>query len=31
MKGDVFVASDMLLKCPSKYKDQETYIRSENG
>lgn len=31
MKGDVFEASDMLLKCPSKYKDQETYIRSEQS
>jgi cytochrome c-type biogenesis protein CcmE len=27
MNGDVFEASDMLLKCPSKYKDQEVYIR----
>ncbi len=27
MKGEVFEASDMLLKCPSKYKDQEVYIR----
>jgi cytochrome c-type biogenesis protein CcmE len=31
MKGESFEASDMLLKCPSKYKDQEIYIRSENG
>jgi cytochrome c-type biogenesis protein CcmE len=31
MNGDVFEASDMLLKCPSKYKDQETYIRAERG
>jgi cytochrome c-type biogenesis protein CcmE len=31
MKGDVFEASDMLLKCPSKYKDQEIYIRSEKS
>lgn len=29
MKGDNFEASDMLLKCPSKYKDQEVYVRSE--
>ncbi|MBK8557916.1 MAG: cytochrome c maturation protein CcmE [Lewinellaceae bacterium] len=29
MKEGVFDASDMLLKCPSKYKDQEVYIRSE--
>ena len=31
MNGDVFEASDMLLKCPSKYQDQEVYIRSEQG
>jgi cytochrome c-type biogenesis protein CcmE len=31
MAGEVFQASDMLLKCPSKYKDQEVYIRSEQG
>ena len=30
MKGDDFVASDMLMKCPSKYKDEEIYIK-ENG
>jgi len=29
MRGDNFEASDMLLKCPSKYKDQEIYVRSE--
>lgn len=29
MNGDHFEASDMLLKCPSKYKDQEIYVRSE--
>ena len=29
MEGDHFAASDMLLKCPSKYQDQEVYIRSE--
>ncbi|MFN4081486.1 MAG: cytochrome c maturation protein CcmE [Saprospiraceae bacterium] len=29
MKGDIFEASDMLLKCPSKYKDQETYVREK--
>ena len=29
MEAEVFVASEMLLKCPSKYKDQEVYIRSE--
>lgn len=31
MSGETFEASDMLLKCPSKYKDQEVYIRSEQG
>jgi len=30
MKGDDFIASDMLMKCPSKYKDEEIYIK-ENG
>lgn len=29
MQGEVFEASDMLLKCPSKYKDEEVYVRSE--
>ena len=28
MKGDEFVASDLLMKCPSKYKDEEVYIKS---
>ena len=27
MKGEEFIASDMLLKCPSKYKDEEIYIK----
>lgn len=31
MSGDVFAASDMLLKCPSKYQDQEIYIREKQG
>lgn len=29
MQGTQFEAADMLLKCPSKYKDQEVYVRSE--
>ncbi len=29
MAGEQFEASDMLLKCPSKYNDQEIYVRSE--
>ncbi|MFK7937605.1 MAG: cytochrome c maturation protein CcmE, partial [Saprospiraceae bacterium] len=28
MKGEEFVATEMLMKCPSKYKDEEIYIRS---
>lgn len=30
IEGDQFMASDILLKCPSKYKDEEVYIKS-NG
>lgn len=30
MKGDTFIADDMQLKCPSKYKDEETYVRSKD-
>jgi cytochrome c-type biogenesis protein CcmE len=29
MKGEIFYASDLLMKCPSKYKDEEIYIKSE--
>lgn len=31
MRGETFAASDMLLKCPSKYKDQEIYVREKQG
>lgn len=31
MKEGEFIATDMLMKCPSKYKDEEIYIRSEKG
>jgi cytochrome c-type biogenesis protein CcmE len=31
MVGDEFHASDMLMKCPSKYKDEEIYIKQEQG
>jgi len=31
MQGEEFVATDMLMKCPSKYKDEEIYIRNEKG
>ncbi len=26
-----FIASDMLMKCPSKYKDEEIYIKSKTN
>lgn len=28
-KKDAFLATDMLMKCPSKYKDEEVYLREE--
>jgi cytochrome c-type biogenesis protein CcmE len=31
MKDGTFVASEMLMKCPSKYKDEEIYINAEKG
>lgn len=31
MKGEEFVATEMLMKCPSKYKDEEIYIKTEQG
>ncbi|MBK9012864.1 MAG: cytochrome c maturation protein CcmE [Saprospiraceae bacterium] len=31
MNGEDFVASDVLLKCPSKYKDEEVYIKAEKS
>lgn len=30
IKGDDFVATSVLLKCPSKYKDEELFIRAES-
>ncbi len=30
MQGEEFQASELLLKCPSKYKDQEVYIKSKS-
>lgn len=27
--GEQFVASEVLLKCPSKYKDEEIYLKEE--
>jgi len=29
MRGGEFVATEMLMKCPSKYKDEEINIKSE--
>ena len=29
MKGGEFVASSLLMKCPSKYKDEEISVRSD--
>ena len=31
MKDEEFLATDVLMKCPSKYKDEEVYIKSEKG
>jgi len=31
MQDDTFIATDLLMKCPSKYKDEEVTIRSERG
>lgn len=31
MDNDAFVASDMLLKCPSKYKDEELELRQSGS
>ncbi len=31
MKGDDFFASEMLLKCPSKYTDEEIQLKSQEG
>ncbi len=31
MKDGEFIATDILMKCPSKYKDEELYVKSEKG
>ncbi|MFK8007032.1 MAG: cytochrome c maturation protein CcmE [Saprospiraceae bacterium] len=31
MEKDEFIASEILLKCPSKYKDEEVYLKNEKG
>ncbi len=30
MRNGRFIASDMLMKCPSKYKDEEIYIKGNS-
>lgn len=29
LRGEEFIASDLLMKCPSKYKDEEIYVKSK--
>lgn len=29
LKNDVFYANDILVKCPSKYKDEEVFLKEE--
>ncbi|MCC6726247.1 MAG: cytochrome c maturation protein CcmE [Saprospiraceae bacterium] len=31
MQGEEFLAEEMLLKCPSKYKDDQVYIKSQKS
>ncbi len=31
MQNNEFIATDMLMKCPSKYKDEEIYIKSQQA
>ncbi len=31
MQDDAFVATDVLLKCPSKYKDEAGYLKENEG
>lgn len=30
MDGDEFVATEILMKCPSKYKDEEIYLKEKS-
>ncbi len=30
MKGEAFVANEILMKCPSKYKDEEIYMKKKD-
>lgn len=31
MQEGAFVATDVLMKCPSKYKDEEIYLKEQQG
>ena len=31
LKDDVFYADEILTKCPSKYKDEEIYLKEQQG
>jgi cytochrome c-type biogenesis protein CcmE len=31
LEGDVFNASEILMKCPSKYKDEEIAVKEQEG
>lgn len=31
LRGGEFIASDLLMKCPSKYKDEEIYVKSKES
>lgn len=31
MQDDAFIATDILMKCPSKYKDEEIYIKDKQA
>lgn len=31
LEGDTFVASEILMKCPSKYKDEEIAVKGQQG
>ncbi len=31
MKGNEFLANEVLMKCPSKYKDEEIYMKKKNS
>ena len=31
MQDDTFVATDILMKCPSKYKDEEIYLKEQES